>query len=139
MKCTNKNFLLVILMLIATNAASQSDGANGADGVIGTWQTKSSDKGYLHVLIEQCGDAFCGTIVNAYNLESEVTEGYEHVGKQMLWDMKAKGEGLWTKGKIWDPSKNKTYKSKMSLKGDTLSVSGCILIACRSQDWTRVK
>jgi len=91
------------------------------------------------VLIEECGDALCGKIVNAYNLENEVTADYEHVGKQMLWDMKASGTSSWKKGKIWDPSKDKTYKSKMSLNGDTLSVSGCVLIVCRAQDWIRVK
>ncbi len=139
MKCTSKILLSIILILIATSAASQSDSAEGKDEVVGTWQTESSKKGYLHVLIEPCGDALCGKIVNAYTLEGEVSEGYEHVGKQMLWDMKARGDGLWTKGKIWDPSKDKTYKSKMSLNGDTLSVSGCVLIVCRSQDWTRVK
>lgn len=132
MKYINKILLLTTLIFFATNAASESD------GVLGTWQTESSDKGYLHVLIEKCGDALCGKIVNAYNLENEVSPDYKHVGKQMLWDMKASGDSSWKKGKIWDPSKDKTYKSKMSLNGDTLSVSGCILIVCRAQDWIRV-
>jgi len=133
MKCISKILLSTALILFATSAASESD------GVFGTWQTKASDKGYLHVLIEECGDALCGTIVNAYNLENEVSADYEHVGKKMLWDMKASGDTSWKKGKIWDPSKDKTYKSKMSLNGDTLSVSGCVLVVCRAQDWTRVK
>jgi len=129
----NKILLSTILVLFSANTSSQSN------GVLDTWQTESSDKGYLHVLIEECGEVLCGTIVNAYNLENEVSADYEHVGKKMLWDMKASGDSTWKKGKIWDPSKDKTYKSKMSLSGDTLSVSGCVLIVCRAQDWTRVK
>ena len=45
-----------------------------------------------------------------------------------------KGDGQYANGKIWDPSSNnddgskKIYNSKMSLSGNTLSVSGCILI-----------
>jgi len=83
--------------------------------------------------------AVCGKIENAYDLEDEVIADYEHIGKNMVWDMKASGATSWKKGKIWDPSKDKTYKSKMSLSGDVLSVSGCVLFVCRGQDWTRVK
>ena len=32
----------------------------------------------------------------------------------------------------------KIYNSKMSLSGNTLSVSGCILIFCKAQNWTKV-
>ncbi len=133
MKYIYKILISIALILIATNVTSNTNAA------LGTWQTESSEKGYLHVLIEECGDALCGTIVNAYNLENEVTADYEHVGKKMLWDMKASGDTSWKKGKIWDPSKDKTYKSKMTVSGDTLSVSGCVLVICRAQDWTRVK
>jgi len=132
MKTNYKILLSTILFLFAAAANAQSN------DVLGTWQTESSEKGYLHVAIEECDDALCGTIVNAYNLENEIIADYEHVGKKMVWNMKASGESSWKKGKIWDPSKDKTYKSKMSLKGDTLSVSGCVLFVCRGQDWARV-
>jgi len=132
MKTIYKILLSATLVLFTSNAFSQSDSA------IGTWQTESSDKGYLHVAIEECGEMLCGKILNAFDLENEIIADYEHVGKNMVWDMKAAGENKWSKGKIWDPSKDKTYKSKMSLKGDTLSVSGCVLFVCRGQDWARV-
>jgi uncharacterized protein (DUF2147 family) len=40
---------------------------------------------------------------------------------------------------IWDPEKDKTYKSKMSVKGDDLDVEGCISFVCIGEDWKRVK
>jgi len=133
MKYTFNTAVAAFLMLFTTNALSQSDSA------LGTWKTESSERGYIHVVIEECGDSLCGKIENAFDLEDEIIADYEHVGKNMVWDMKASGATAWKKGKIWDPSKDKTYKSKMSLNGDVLSVSGCVLFVCRGQDWTRVK
>jgi len=77
MKNMYKTLLSAVLVLVATNAFSQSD------GVLGTWQTESSDKGYIHVVIEECGDALCGKIVNAFNLDDEIMPDYEHVGNQV--------------------------------------------------------
>lgn len=106
--------------------------------VTGIWKTESTDKGYLQVSVEKCGDAVCGTILQAMDLEDKPSPDYEHVGKQMIWDMASKTPTSWTGGKIWDPSKDKTYKSKMTLDGDVLKVSGCIAFICRSQSWTRL-
>jgi len=66
MKHVYKILLSTIFILSATTTSAQSD------GVLGTWKTESSDKGYLHVLIEECGEALCGKIENAYDLENEV-------------------------------------------------------------------
>ncbi|MFK7854465.1 MAG: DUF2147 domain-containing protein [Granulosicoccus sp.] len=131
-----KSYLFTILsaLLLFGSASFANDTA-----VLGLWQTESTDKGYLHVSIEVCDSALCGVIVAAYNLQDEADPNYEHLGKNMVWGMKSKGISSWSKGKIWDPSKDKTYKSKMSLNDDTLSVSGCIVFVCRGQDWSRVK
>jgi len=127
-------FLLPLFsLLFAGDALSQDSSA------IGVWQTEPSDKGYLHVSIEECDDALCGTILQAYDLEGAPLEGYEHLGENMLWDMKSTGESSWSGGKIWDPSKDKTYKSKMDVADDVLNVSGCIMVFCRAQTWERVQ
>lgn len=109
-----------------------------ADGVLGVWKTEPSDKGYLHVSVEECDGKICGTIQEALDLAGAPIADYEHIGKKMIWDMKSKSKVSWSKGKIWDPKKNKTYKSKMTLNGDVLDVSGCIAFVCRGQSWTRV-
>jgi uncharacterized protein (DUF2147 family) len=116
--------------------------ATASEEALGTWQTESSDKGYLHVTIEPCdaaaSRALCGKIKMAYGPEGDSNDTYEHLGKQMIWGMNPKSGTSWAGGKIWDPSGDKTYKSKMSVSGDTLSVSGCVLMFCRAQQWTRV-
>ena len=65
---------------------------------------------------------------------------YEHLGKQLIWDMGVDGGGYYSGGKIWAPDADKTYKSKMSLDGNTLTVKGCVAggLVCRGQDWSRV-
>ena len=127
-----KSLLLLSAAALAFAAAALSD-----SNAVGTWQTESNGKGYLHVSVEPCADALCGTIVMAYDADDVANESYEHIGKKMIWGMKPGAESGWAGGKIWDPSGDKTYKSKMSVSGDTLSVSGCVLMFCRSQQWKR--
>lgn len=131
------NLSVRVLLIAILSFAFHS--ANANTGAIGTWKTESTDKGYLTVEIADCSGKLCGTIKQQFNLENEANDKYEHIGKQMVWNMKPKSDTSWKGGKIWDPSKDKTYKSKMSVKGDTLSVSGCIAFICQSQEWTRVK
>lgn len=129
-----KKFALSVAALIV------SAGASLADPVEGVWKTQPGDTGgYLYVAVSKCGEAICGVIQQAYKKDGAVSSGYAHVGKRMLWDMKSKGEGSYAGGKIWAPDRDKTYKSKMSLKGSSLKVSGCVAVICRSQTWTRVK
>lgn len=110
-----------------------------ADPIVGTWQTAPGDDGnFAHVNFTTCGSEICATFGQAFSATGSAVES-EHVGKQMVWDMEPKGDGRYAGGKIWAPDRDKTYRSKMTLAGNTLSVSGCIGPICRSQDWTRVK
>lgn len=112
-----------------------------ADVANGTWKTEPGDTGgYLHVTIANCGAALCGTIAKAFDGSGAVSGDYEHLGKKMIWNMKSSGDGDYSGGKIWAPDKDKTYKSKMSLSGNELTVKGCVAggAICRGQTWTRV-
>ena len=118
-----------------------------AGSLSGMFRTETNDEGgYLHVEMVPCeSDAkkACGLINKAFN----VNEGpdpildYEHLGKLIVWDMKDQGDGSWSKGKIWAPDDDKTYKSKMEINasGDVLTVEGCVLFICRGQDWKRLE
>lgn len=106
----------------------------------GLWATEKNDDGaYLIVEIKPCGDKTCGYIHEARGAGGAPNPDYEHLGKPMVYDMVADGENEWDDGEIWDPSEDKRYSSNMELKGDILTVEGCVLIICRGQDWTRVK
>lgn len=121
-----------VACLIATPAAA-------ADPVIGTYKTQPGDTGrFAHVELYECDANICGVIRKAFDETGTEIES-DTVGKRMIWDMTAKGGGSYSGGKIWAPDRDKIYTSKMSLSGNTLSVSGCVAIICRAQTWTRVK
>jgi uncharacterized protein (DUF2147 family) len=111
-----------------------------ADPVEGTWQTRPDDNGnYGHVEIAACGAAFCGTLVKAFDNAGTAVDS-PNVGRQIVWDMVAYADGLYDDGKIYAPDRDKTYNGEMTLSGDNLTVSGCVLGICREGGtWTRVK
>ena len=110
-----------------------------ADPVEGIWETeRSAGEDFLHVKIAACGSDICGTIHKAFDASGTDNGGYEHLGKKMIWEMGSDGDGAYSGGKIWAPDVDKTYKSKMTLSGNTLKVKGCVAVICRSQNWTRV-
>ena len=127
----------IFVVLIAITAAP----ALATSGVEGTWRTEAGDEGgYLEIQMGPCeSDASktCGIIARAQGAEG-VDPDYEHLGKPMVKDMRPDGKGGFSGGTIWDPQKDKTYKSKMKLNGDELEVEGCIAFLCDGQDWTRV-
>ncbi|MDA5093827.1 DUF2147 domain-containing protein [Aliiroseovarius sp. KMU-50] len=108
-----------------------------ADPVLGTWKTQVDDGHYAHIEMSKCGSEICGVIAKAFDAKGEISS--PNVGKNLVWGMKAQGGGSYKKGTIWQPSTGKEYNSKMSLAGDVLKVSGCVLVICKKQTWTRVK
>lgn len=114
--------------------------AHAADPVEGVWQTKPDDNGnFGHIEIKPCGEAFCGTLITAFDSGGAQVES-PNVGKKIVWDMMATGDGNYEDGKVWSPDRDKTYNSYMVLEGDGLSVKGCVFGICRDGGtWTRVK
>jgi len=113
--------------------------AGAADG---TWKTEANDAGgYLEVTVGPCesnAKLTCGIISGAFSKDGP-DAGYKNLGKLIIHDMEPKGEDAYANGTIWDPEKDKIYKSKMSVKGDDLDVEGCISFVCIGEDWKRVK
>ncbi len=110
-----------------------------ADPVLGLYKTQPGDDGnYGHIELYDCDGSICGIIRGAFDSAGNALES-DTIGKRMLWDMRAEGDGTYSGGRIWAPDRDKVYKSKMDLSGNTLEVSGCILVVCRAQSWTRVQ
>jgi uncharacterized protein (DUF2147 family) len=129
-----KAFALAAAMMLAATAVF-------ADPVEGLWKTKPDDNGkFGYVDIKGCGSKFCGTLVKAFD-EKGTEVASDNIGKKIVWDMVAEGDGAYGSGKVWAPDRDKTYNSVMSLKGNKLEVSGCVLggLICRGSDWTRVR
>ena len=113
-------------------------GTASADPVLGTYKTQPDDNGnFGHVELYQCDASICGVIRKAFNGAGQEIPS-DNIGKRMIWDMAADGGGNYSGGKIWAPDREKVYNSKMELSGNALSVSGCVLVVCRSQAWTKV-
>ena len=128
-----KTLALSFAMLLAAGSAF-------ADPVEGMWKTKPDDNGnFGHIDVKPCGPAFCGTLVTAFDGSGAEIDS-PNVGKRIIWDMVAYGEGVYDDGQIWSPDRDKTYNSEMKLTGNTLAVKGCVLGICRDGGtWTRVK
>jgi uncharacterized protein (DUF2147 family) len=60
------------------------------------------------------------------------------VGLPLLQGFRPAGPDAWDGGTIYDPEGGETYRSRMRLTGaGSLEVSGCVLLFCRGQTWTR--
>jgi uncharacterized protein (DUF2147 family) len=125
--------ILAAAMILAAGAAF------AGDPVEGLWKTKPDDNGnYGHVEVKPCGPAFCGTLVKAFD-GSGAEMASPNIGKKIIWDMVAQGDGAYGDGKVWSPDRDKTYNSKMQLTGNGLAVKGCVMGICRDGGtWSRV-
>lgn len=108
-----------------------------ADPVEGYWQTEVDGEGYAHVKITTCGAAICGSIARTFDGTGEVKT--DLLGKPIVWDMQAQGGGKYAGGKIWQPSTDKVFNSKMVMTGNQLKVSGCVGPICKAQTWKKVQ
>jgi len=131
-----RNILFYLGVLIAGIPTIAT--ASSANGV---WSTEKDDKGaYLEVTVAACESnaaLTCGVISKAFIASGE-DPSYSNLGKLIIKDMKDHGDGTYSKGTIWDPVKDKVYKSKMEVKGDELDVDGCISFICEGQHWQSV-
>ena len=127
-----QKFLPIAFLFMASTAQ--------ADTVDGLWRTAPQDDGsYGFIKVARCGDKICGTVLKGVNAAGEVATTGGNIGKQIIWDMVANGDGSYGGGKIWAPDRDKTYDSEMILEDATLRVRGCILGICRDGGlWTRV-
>ena len=112
------------LMLAASAAPAQ------AQDVSGTWLR---DTGASRVRFAKCGEAMCGTLAWLKD-----TNGPAKVGQRIFYDMKPAGAGKWS-GNAFNPEDGKNYSGTMTLSGDILTTSGCVLggLICRSVKWSR--
>ena len=127
---------------IVALAAAMASTVTLAGGVEGVWKTEANDDGaYLEVTMGPCEadkSLICGVISTAQTSDGPDPD-YENTGKLIVKNMQAHGDNRYKGGTVWDPEKDKVYKSKMEVKGDDLDVEGCISFICFGQDWQRVK
>lgn len=125
------------LILVIVAAFGFASTASAQDAAVGIWQTEPDDGSFAHILIQPCGNAFCGIIQRTFQAGGVEYES-ENKGKTLVIDMVPNGDGTYN-GRVWRPSNNKIYIGKMQVNGDSLRLQGCIAggLLCSSQNWVR--
>ena len=126
-----KKLALISSFIVAMAAPALADPAEGI------WKTQVDDGAYAHIKMTTCGAKLCGKIARTFNDSGEYKS--KNIGKPLVWDMVPAGGGSYSDGSIWQPSKDKVYKSKMTLNGNKLLVAGCWGPICKKYTWSRVK
>jgi uncharacterized protein (DUF2147 family) len=141
MKTGAKNMRKVLIATsFLTASLTASAGAAFAGDPSGLWRTQPGDTGgHLQVEVASCGANICGHIKAAIDKDGIADPDYEHLGKQMLFDLAPDGENKWDDGEVWAPDDDKMYSANIELKGDVLVLEGCVFFFCRAQDWKRVE
>lgn len=128
MKVSSFACLLAPLTIAASIGLSAVTAANAAT-VNGTW-LRPSTGGQIQVF--DCG----GGIGMKVTKSSDANK----VGKQIMCGATKTGENRY-EGDLLNLDDGNTYKGIIEFKGDTLSLSGCVLggLVCKTDNWTRVK
>ena len=113
--------------------------ASGPLDVYGTWVIPPDEEGGPSrgvVEVAKVDGAPVGTIAEVGEAYADDPEAGDALGMRILWGFEADGDGDgWEDGKILDPEKGKTYRSKIRREGEALSVKGCVAFFCREQVW----
>jgi len=127
-----KQFLLGVILALGVAAPGFA-----AEDLIGDWRTAKDDNGNSGLVrVTTCGNTLCGTLIKAFDASGAEMQS-DNIGRKIIWDTVAQGGGRF-KGRLYSPDRDKEYRSKLVLTGNSLSVSGCVLVACREGGvWTR--
>jgi len=105
----------------------------------GVWR---NPRNTVHVRIQPCGRAMCGTVVwaSARAQQKAREAGTRNlIGAQLFRQLQPQGTGTWG-GRVFVPDRARTVAGTLRVTGRSAIVSGCIVagLVCRSQTWTRV-
>ena len=69
-----------------------------ADPIFGTWKTIPDDNGnFGHIQVAACGAKICGTLIKSFDSSGQPIDS-ENNGRNIIWDMEAKGGGSYGGG-----------------------------------------
>ena len=108
-------------LIIALGATLALTAGALADPIAGNWKTDSGETAAI-----TGGGPFTITLKTG-----------KHAGKR-IGTFSASGGGKY-KGKITDPTNDKTYAGNATLSGGSLKMQGCVMgVLCRTQNWKRM-
>lgn len=113
-------------------------------GIYGQWNT---GRGGI-VEIYECGNELCGKLVDSnepdridVNNPDPTKSNEKLIGHNILKGFEHISEGVWKKGKIYNPNNGKLYSAKLTLDGKQLKVRGFkgISLFGKTVIWSRAK
>ena len=134
------SFIYLCAVLFATSPAAE------AASIFGLWATEKNNG---RVLIEPCGAALCGRLIDGNQLRAnpdqtdvnnpDPAKRARRVKSLVILEGYSGGSRQWRGGSVYDPQTgDEAYDSILTLVSpDTLRVEGCRLMFCRSETWTR--
>ena len=138
-------FIALLLLALPMAAFAQSSPE-------GRWKTIDDETGKVKSIVEiskAANGTLQGKVVEVLSSDrgpnptcdkcKGANKGKPIKGMTILWGLRDEGDGQYGGGRILDPSKGKTYKSKLELLegGNKLGMSGCVAFFCRQQVWVR--
>lgn len=109
-----------VLFAVAALAMAIST-VQAADPIVGNWKTEVGTT----AAIRPCGGGYCIVLKTG-----------KHSGEQIGT---FKGNDGSYSGRITDPDAKKTYDGKMTVSGNSVKMSGCVMrVFCQSQTWSRL-
>jgi uncharacterized protein (DUF2147 family) len=105
----------------------------------GVWRNPRNS---VHVRIQPCGPAMCGTVVWATpqaQAKARQAGTPNLIGAQLFRRLQPQGGNAWG-GTVFVPDRARTVSGRLRVNGRNAIVSGCIAggLVCRSQTWTRI-
>jgi uncharacterized protein (DUF2147 family) len=139
---------MILPLLLALLAAGPA--LANPDPAVGQWLTED---GFAHVAIAPCaGDAalICGAVTWLKDPVGHPTRDIHNpdrslrarplIGVLVVRDMKNQGPGRWAGGQVYDPESGRSGDGRLkALSRNRLEVSGCVLMVCDRETWTRVE
>lgn len=119
--------------LLAVTGIGMASMAFAADPLHNTtWQTFDEGQPKGVVKITESNGVLTGKLI-----AGSTEKAKQYVGRTVIQDLKADGNGKYSGGTITDPARNKTYRMTATLNGNTLDLKGYIGPFSRSQTWKK--
>ena len=143
--------LLAFLILVLFAAPGLAQSGDEVPSPVGRWITIDDERNEPRsiVRIYEEGSLLYARVDSIYLREGEPLDpvcekckgdrkDQRILGMVIMWDMKLK-KGKWSGGRILDPEKGKTYRSKIWLEDGKLRVRGYLGPFYRTQTWLRAE
>ena len=129
-----KTAILLLAAAVPFTASAQA-------ALEGQWR---NPKGSVVVKVAPCGNAYCGTVVDASEKAKAGARkgGTRHlIGTRILSGLRPAGDGKF-RGQVFDPKRNIRAPATIKVLGpNAIEVRGCAIggmLLCKEQRWTRV-